>query len=123
MIYEHAAIEVKPNSGPAFEAAVAQAAAIFRRAAGCRSFRLERSVEQPCSYLLVVGWATLEDHVTGFRQSDGFAEWRALASPHFAAPPVVRHVETVLDSILPRVTGTTSAARRIILARHPGRTH
>jgi hypothetical protein len=31
-----------------------------------------------------------------FRQSAGFQEWRALASPFFEAPPSVEHVVQVI---------------------------
>ncbi|EYD77930.1 Antibiotic biosynthesis monooxygenase [Rubellimicrobium mesophilum DSM 19309] len=43
-------------------------------------------------------WASLEDHTVGFRGSEAFTQWRALVSPHFAAPPVVTHSEEVLSS-------------------------
>ncbi len=97
MIFEIAKIDVLPHHEPAFEAAVEQAAPLFREAQGCRSFALERSVDQPQRYRLVVGWDSVEDHMVHFRASPSFAAWRALVAPHFVALPKVDHVERVFD--------------------------
>ena len=58
---------------------------------------LQRSIEQPASYTLVVGWDSVDDHMTGFRNSDDFQEWRRLVGPYFALVPDVHHVDTVLQ--------------------------
>ncbi|MGQ3673568.1 antibiotic biosynthesis monooxygenase family protein [Xanthobacter sp. TB0136] len=97
MIFEIAEIEVKPGAESALEAAVAQAAPLFRRAKGCLSFRLERTIERPQIYRLVVGWQTLEDHMVHFRESEDFQTWRGLAGPHFARPPHVEHVQVAVE--------------------------
>jgi hypothetical protein len=44
----------------------------------------------------MVRWETVEHHTVTFRASEGFARWQALAGPHFAAPPQVEHVYSVL---------------------------
>lgn len=97
MIKEIARIDIDPAQAAAFEAAVAQAAPHFRAAAGCRSFSLERAVDRPGLYLLVVGWDSVAAHMVDFRASDGFQAWRALAGPFFKATPDVFHVETAVD--------------------------
>lgn len=97
MIFEIASITVKPGQEAAFEADVAKAVLHFRAAQGCRRMKLERSIETPAHYRLVVGWDSVEDHMVQFRESDGYQQWRALAGPHFASPPHVEHVATVLD--------------------------
>ena len=97
MIFEIAAIEVKTGSQASFEAAVAEAAPLFRRARGCHSLRLERVIEVPTRYRLVVGWETVEDHMVGFRNSEDFARWRALIGDSIASPPVVEHSEIVVE--------------------------
>ena len=97
MIHEIAEIEVLGGHEADFEAAVAEAGPHFKGARGCRSFALNRSVEAPQRYRLVVGWDTVEDHMVHFRESDAFQAWRALVGPHFAGPPRVEHVETVID--------------------------
>ncbi|MEU7467678.1 antibiotic biosynthesis monooxygenase [Streptomyces sp. NPDC044984] len=63
---------------------------------GCDGVDLHRSVEHPTRYRLMVRWETVEHHTVTFRASEGFARWRALAGPHFAAPPQVEHVRSVL---------------------------
>lgn len=98
MIYEIAQIEVIPGSEEAFEQAVKEAAPVFQAAKGCRSLRIDRSIEHPSRYRLVVGWDSVEDHMVTFRESDNFQRWRTLAGPHFASPPQVEHVETVLSA-------------------------
>ncbi len=96
MIYESATLTITPGSALAFEDAVAQAAPLFQKAPGALSFRLDRSIETPLEYTLTVGWATVEDHTIGFRNSEAFTKWRELVGPHFAQPPGVRHLEHVL---------------------------
>jgi heme-degrading monooxygenase HmoA len=96
MITELAQIAIKADTGEQFEAAVAAAAPLFKRARGCRAMRLERGIEDPQTYLLVVEWETLEDHEVHFRQSADFQEWRRLVGDYFAAPPKVTHTGTVL---------------------------
>jgi quinol monooxygenase YgiN len=91
MVLEIAQIEVKPGHEAAFEHGVSEAAPLFRRAKGCRSMALHRSVEQPTRYRLMVQWETLENHTVDFRESPDFQAWRALVSDHFAAPPAVEH--------------------------------
>lgn len=98
VIYEIAEIEAKRGEEAALEAAVAKAAPLFQRAKGCHSLRLERVIERPSIYRLVVGWETVEHHMVDFRESEDFQEWRRLAGPHFAAPPRVEHVSVALTA-------------------------
>lgn len=91
MITEIAAIAVKPGSEAAFEAAVAEAVAVFRRAKGCTGMQLKRCVEEPGLYHVIIGWKTLENHTVDFRGGPLFGEWRALVGAHFARPPEVKH--------------------------------
>ena len=95
MVTEIAQITIDPSQAAGFEAAVAQAAPLFRAARGCHGMALERTVEDPARYRLVVRWETREDHTVAFRGSPAFLEWRALAGPFFKAPPVVEHTLSV----------------------------
>lgn len=95
-VTEIAQIEVKAGMEAEFEAGVAKAAPLFKRAKGCGAMRLERSVEKPRRYRLFVKWATLENHMDDFRNSPDFQEWRKLVGHCFAAPPEVEHVEEVV---------------------------
>ncbi|MBC2667607.1 putative quinol monooxygenase [Novosphingobium piscinae] len=96
MIHEIAALTIDPAQAGAFEAAVAAARPHFEGDPGCLSFRLERVIEHPGEYRLVVGWTSVAAHMEDFRQSPAFQQWRALAGPFFTAPPSVIHVETVI---------------------------
>ena len=96
MVYERAVIEVKEGAEAAFEAAVKEAAPYFQKARGCSGLSLQRSVEHPTQYVLVVKWDTVEDHTVHFRGAPEFQEWRRLASPHFASPPQVEHFSEAL---------------------------
>lgn len=91
MIIERAILTVKPGQAEDFIQAFASARALIERAKGCRKAGMHRGVENPDSFLLLVEWETLEDHMLGFRESQDFVEWRAILSPHFAAPPAVEH--------------------------------
>lgn len=91
MILEIARITVKPGMEDAFEAGVAKAAPVFKRARGCEGLSLRRCAEVHSDYLLMVNWKTLEDHTVHFRQSEDFAAWRECVAHCFAKPPVVEH--------------------------------
>jgi heme-degrading monooxygenase HmoA len=95
MITEIAQIDVKPGTEAEFETGVKNAVPIFKRAKGCRSMELQRSIEKPNRYRLFVGWETLENHTVDFRGSADFQEWRKLVGHCFAAPPDVEHVSQV----------------------------
>jgi quinol monooxygenase YgiN len=96
MVTEIAQIEVKPGMESEFEAGVKAAAPVFKRAKGCSSMELRRSVEKPSRYRLFVEWATVEDHTVDFRGSSDFQEWRKLVAHCFASPPEVEHVTQVV---------------------------
>jgi quinol monooxygenase YgiN len=97
MIHEIAEITIQPGTQAAFEAAVREAVPRFRRATGCVSRRIDRTIERPEFYRLVIGWETLEHHTVDFRGSEDFQAWRALVGGYFAEPPKVEHTETVVD--------------------------
>ena len=96
MVVEIAQIEVKPGLEAEFEAGVAKAAPLFKRAKGCTAMNLQRSVENPGRYRLFVTWDTVENHTVDFRGSADFQEWRKLVGHCFAAPPEVEHVREVV---------------------------
>jgi heme-degrading monooxygenase HmoA len=91
VILEAAMLQVRPGDEAAFEAAFGEARRIIAASPGCLSHRLERCLEVPGRYLLLVEWRTLEDHTVGFRQSPAYAEWRRRLH-HFYDPfPTVEH--------------------------------
>jgi len=98
MILECALLDVQPGQEPAFEAAFGQARSLIGRQPGFGSLRLERCLESPSRYLLLVEWEHLEDHTEGFRKSSEYQEWRAVLH-HFYEPfPTVEHFAQVLTA-------------------------
>ena len=94
MILEHALLDVVPGREAAFERAFEEARPLIAATPGFRSLRLERCVERPAQYLLLVEWDRLEDHTEGFRGSDRYERWRDLLH-HFYDPfPLVEHYST-----------------------------
>jgi heme-degrading monooxygenase HmoA len=96
MILEIAQIDVKPGLEAEFEAGVAKAAPIFKRAKGCKAMELQRSVEKPSRFRLFVTWETLENHTVDFRSSADFQEWRKLVGHTFDSAPSVEHTRQVV---------------------------
>jgi heme-degrading monooxygenase HmoA len=91
MFLEIAQIEVKPGTEAQFEEGVRQAVPLFQRAKGCHGMELQRSVEFPQRYRLIVKWETVEAHTVDFRGSPDFQAWRGLVGQYFTAPPAVEH--------------------------------
>jgi heme-degrading monooxygenase HmoA len=99
MILEVAILNVKPGQERGFETAFGKAQVIIAGMTGYVSHQLQHCIEQPGRYLLLVSWATLEDHTVGFRQSARYQEWRQLLH-HFYDPfPDVQHYQVVFENI------------------------
>ncbi|WP_281544916.1 antibiotic biosynthesis monooxygenase [Grimontia sp. SpTr1] len=95
MILEVAILNVVPGQEAAFENAFEKAQAIISAQKGYISHEVRRCMEQKSRYILLVNWETLEDHTEGFRQSEGYQDWKALLH-HFYDPfPTVEHYESV----------------------------
>ena len=98
MITEQAVLDVVEGEEPAFEAAFGIARSIIAAKPGFESLRLLRCLERSNRYLLLVEWATLEDHTVGFRDSAEYQEWKRLLH-HFYDPfPTVEHFTPVPGS-------------------------
>lgn len=95
MILEVAMLHIRPGQGALFEQAFAQAAPIIASMPGYLGHELQRCLEVPGKYVLLVRWRSVEDHEQGFRGSARYQEWKTLLH-HFYDPfPVVEHFETV----------------------------
>jgi heme-degrading monooxygenase HmoA len=96
MILEVAMLNVRPGQQEAFEDAFTQAQKIIASMPGYLGHELQRCLEDPYKYVLLVRWRTLEDHEVGFRQSAEYQDWKQLLH-HFYEPfPTVEHFEPVL---------------------------
>ena len=95
MILEVAVLKVIPDRTAQFEAAFSEASRIIAASPGYLEHSLQRCLESPSQYLLLVKWRTLEDHTIGFRQSPQYQEWKRLLH-HFYDPfPTVEHYSLV----------------------------
>jgi heme-degrading monooxygenase HmoA len=93
MILELATFTIPVARLAEFESAFVEARKIITQADGCGIVSLQRCIETPGRYQLLVQWASVEHHMKGFRESPRFVEWRRILGPFFAAPPFVEHYE------------------------------
>jgi heme-degrading monooxygenase HmoA len=92
MILEIADIRITPGKQAEFDEAIVRGLeTVASRAKGFRGYKVNKGVESPDRYVLMIYWETLEDHTVAFRQGPLFAEWRAIVGPFFAGPPNVEH--------------------------------
>ena len=98
MILEVVRLDIKPGQTLEFESAFSEAKLIISSMKGYLSHQLQKCLEKPNRYILLVNWETLEDHTEGFRGSVEYQEWRRLLN-HFYEPSVeVTHYELVSGS-------------------------
>lgn len=96
MILEIADIRIRPGENAAFDEAIARGLeTVLSKSPGVLGYSVQRGVESPERYVLMVQWATLENHTKDFREGPLFPQWRAIVGPYFASPPVVEHFEQV----------------------------
>ncbi|WP_321944425.1 antibiotic biosynthesis monooxygenase family protein [Paraburkholderia tropica] len=95
MILELAHFRIQPGANAAFEAAFAAAQELLTVTPGYRDDTLQLCIEDASEYRLLVQWNSVDDHMHGFRGSPRFAQWRALLSPFFVAPPSASHYKRV----------------------------
>ena len=92
MILEIADIRITAGRQTEFDAAIQRGVTqVISKAVGFQGFKINKSIESPDRYVLMIYWTTLENHTVDFRGSAAFADWRAIVGPFFAAPPVVEH--------------------------------
>jgi heme-degrading monooxygenase HmoA len=94
MILEIADIRIQPGKQAEFDAALQRGLReVISKAKGFLGFQVQKCIETPERYVLLIRWQTLENHTVDFRQSQTFQEWRAIVGPFFATPPHVEHFE------------------------------
>lgn len=95
MILEVAMLNVKPGETEKFELAFVEAQGIISSMEGYLSHEVQRCLETPNQYVLLVRWETLEAHTESFRGSSQYQEWKSLLH-HFYSPfPTVEHYEAI----------------------------
>ena len=92
MILELADIRVHSGKQAEFDVAIKRGVeTVISKAKGFRGYKVNKGVESPERYILMIFWDTIENHTVDFRQSPAFQDWRAIVGPYFAAPPAVEH--------------------------------
>jgi heme-degrading monooxygenase HmoA len=92
MILELADIRIVSGRQAEFDEAIQRGVTtVVSKAKGFRGWQVQKGIESPERYVLLIAWDTLEDHTVGFRQSDRFVQWRAIVAPFFAEAPKVEH--------------------------------
>ena len=91
MVVELAILNVISDREAEFERAFGEATGIIASMPGFVSLELQKCLERPNRYALLVRWSRLEDHTIGFRQSAEYQRWKQLLH-HFYDPfPDVEH--------------------------------
>ena len=97
MVLEIADFRILPGQQDAFQAALQLGIAeALSQSPGFIRASVQRGLESPKRYVLLVEWQTLEDHMQGFRNGPLFAVWRGHIGGFFASPPSMEHFTAVL---------------------------
>ena len=99
MILELADIRIHPGQQAAFDVAIQTGLnEVIVHAQGFRGFKVNKGIESPERYVLMIFWDTLENHTVDFRESPAFAQWRSIVGPFFAVAPMVEHFDLLAKS-------------------------
>ena len=98
MILEVAILNVKTGEEARFQDEFGRAQSIISSMKGYVSHELQRCIETPSRYILLVKWETLEDHTEGFRGSPQYQEWKNLLHHYYDPFPEVEHYEAIFSS-------------------------
>ena len=99
MILELADIRIAPGKQAEFDAAIVRGVTtVISQAQGFMGYKVNKGIESPERYLLMIFWATLENHTVDFRGGPLFPQWRAIVGPFFVVPPVVEHFTLLAKS-------------------------
>jgi len=98
MILEVATLNIRPGQREEFEQAFSAAQAIISSMPGYLSHQLQKCIEEPDRYILLVNWETLEDHTVGFRKSEQYLEWKSLLHHFYDPYPEVVHYGAVFSN-------------------------
>ncbi|MBI1891504.1 MAG: antibiotic biosynthesis monooxygenase [Burkholderiales bacterium] len=99
MILEIADIRIQPGKQAEFDAAIVRGLTqVISKSPGFKGYKVNKGVESPERYILMIFWETLENHTVDFRSSPLFAEWRSIVGPYFAGQPAVEHFTLLAKS-------------------------
>ena len=99
MILELADIRIHAGKQLEFDAAIQRGVEhVIAKCKGFCGYKVNKSIESPERYVLMIFWTTVENHTIDFRQSAAFQEWRSIVGPYFSTAPVVEHFTLLIKS-------------------------
>ena len=93
MVTEIAIFTAVPGKEEELGQAILRGLEVIRQHPGIISARVERCIEKPGQYVLINNWTSLEAHMTDFRGSPLFPQWRSHINGLYEANPVMFHYE------------------------------
>lgn len=98
MILEIAQLEVLAGQAEAFETNFREAQPLVAAMPGYLGHELQRCLDRPGHYMLLIRWESVEHHEQGFRGSPQYQEWRRLLHHFYDPYPTVLHYEKAAGS-------------------------
>ncbi|MCU0765727.1 MAG: antibiotic biosynthesis monooxygenase [Burkholderiaceae bacterium] len=100
MILELADIRIHPGQQSAFDEAIRRGLdTVIANARGFRGYKVNKGIESPERYLLMIFWETLENHTVDFRRADSTAG-RRRAAYRLAGTRWIKHLHAEVDALL-----------------------
>jgi heme-degrading monooxygenase HmoA len=93
MVVEVARLSVAGGTQELFERAFDEFGKTLSRATGFHGAELQRGIERPNEYWLLVQWETVKAHTQDFKAAGGFARWDEFVGPYLKSPPDAVHAE------------------------------
>ena len=94
-ILEAAPLQVIEGREAEFETAFLNAQHLLAATPGYVGHELQRCLERPGRYLLLVRWTDVHAHEVGFRGSDRYGPWKRVLHGFYDPFPEVLHYERV----------------------------
>lgn len=93
MIPEAATLDVIPGQESEFQRKFEKAQRIISSMAGYIEHRLDRRIEKPNRFILLVNRKTLDGHTIGFKESLEYQEWPKILHHYYDSFLTVEHYE------------------------------
>lgn len=97
MIVEYIRYAIDEPRQASFQSAYEQAADALDGSEHCVDYELSRCVDDPGSFILRIGWDSVEGHMQGFRQSTAFREFFQAIRPYVHDISEMRHYVVTLS--------------------------
>lgn len=95
MVTELATFTAVEGKADQLGAAILEGIKVIRQHPECLSARVERGIEHPDQYILVVSWTSVEAHLQDFRTGPLFPQWRGHIGGLYEGQPSVFHYQNL----------------------------